>query len=53
MSRFRLLENVVAVGSAVLVSLTAVGAASAQAAPAAPSVPAAPASGPLVVQESE
>ena len=36
MSRFRTLENVFAVGSAMLVSISAVGAAQAQAAPAAP-----------------
>ena len=38
---FRTLENVLAVGSAMLVSMSAVGAAQAQAAPAAPAAPAA------------
>src|SRR6188768_2228267 len=39
MSRFRTLENVLAVGSAMLVSISAAGAAQAQAAPAAPAAP--------------
>src|SRR6187200_2317732 len=52
MFRFRLLERVLAVGSAVLVSISAVGAARAQVAPAAPVAPPAPSAARLTLEEA-